>query len=183
MRYSPRAQTMISFIQSVWCSMVSKYGLSLFVSLMDHFRIIESRPAVYNFELNGHHRIAFTPEWIYNRLLQSHPSLSLYLPARCPDSSASRIWNEICVLPTGRSRPRVISPSKEHNYLPTNMQKKERKHNFEVFRTVFIIRKLTNSTGLTFLVLGDLSGTSDETSSSGCNETDLLTRRCVTSDS
>ena len=61
--------------------------------------------------------------------------------------------------------------------------KKERKHNFEVFRTVFIIRKLTNSTGLTFLVLGDLSGTSDETSSSGCNETDLLTRRCVTSDS
>lgn len=121
MRYSPRAQTMISFIQSVWCSMVSKYGLSLFVSLMDHFRIIESRPAVYNFELNGHHRIAFTPEWIYNHLLQSHPSF--HLPARCPDSSASRIWNEICVLPTGRSRPRVISPSKEHNYLPTSMQK------------------------------------------------------------
>ena len=126
MRYSPRAQTMISFIQSVWCSMVSKYGLSLFVSLIDHFRIIESRPAVYNFELNGHHRIAFTPERFYNHLLQSDLSKGkwpFHLPARCPDSSASRIWNEICVLPTGRSRPRVISPSKEHNYLPTSMQK------------------------------------------------------------
>ena len=64
MRYSPRAQTMISLIQSVWCSIVSKYGLSFTVSLIDHLRIIESRPAVYSFELNGHHRIAFTPEYV-----------------------------------------------------------------------------------------------------------------------
>ena len=182
MRYSPRAQTMISLIQSVWCSIVSKYGLSFTVSLIDHLRIIESRPAVYSFELNGHHRIAFTPEYVgFTRIYISvYPPSNL--PARCPDSSASRIWNEICVLPTGRSRPRVISSSREHNYLPTTMQKSTR-HNFEVFRTVFIIRKLTNSKVLTFLVLGDLSGTSDETSSSGCNKTDLLTRRCVTSDS
>ena len=96
MRYSPRAQTMISFIQSVWCSMVSKYGLSLFVSLIDHFRIIESRPAVYNFELNGHHRIAFTPERFYNHLLQSDGRLgplqrTMSVPLTGPVSRLVRI--------------------------------------------------------------------------------------------
>ena len=122
--------------------------------------------------------------WFYTHLHFSLPPFApSNLPARCPDSSASRIWNEICVLPTGRSRPRVISPSKKNTIIYRRTCKNKQKRNFEVFRTVFIIRKLTNSKVLTFLVLGDLSGTSDETSSSGCNKTDLLTRRCVTSDS